>query len=66
MLEGQILDVESLKKLGEQNDICPYYKTHQIKSTNDVVLCPYAYLLEEKSRDKMFNYLNIGLAEKIA
>jgi hypothetical protein len=43
--QTKIKDVEESKKIGENNNFCPYYYSHLVKTIQDMLICPYDYLL---------------------
>ena len=40
------MDIEELKKFGQQNTCCPYFFERFRKDNADIILMPYNYLLE--------------------
>jgi len=59
--DQRILDIEDLRKLGQEKTFCPYYFTKNKASECDIVFLPYTLLFNKKSRES----LNIDLKDKI-
>ena len=54
---NQIKDIELLKKLGRKNQICPYQYNHLVQNLQDIILCPYSYLMGHNVRNSFFKHL---------
>ena len=50
IIDGQILDIEELVKLGVKSNACPFYMSKEIQSRADIVFLPYNYLLDANAR----------------
>ncbi|XP_065057584.1 regulator of telomere elongation helicase 1-like [Rhopilema esculentum] len=46
----EILDIEDLGKLGKQQGVCPYFMSRELKTNADLILMPYNYVLDFKTR----------------
>lgn len=47
---GHLLDVEDLSKIGVEHGICPYYYARSKLPASDIVIAPYAYILDPEQR----------------
>jgi DEAD_2 len=52
-LNSQPLDVEELVALGRGGRCCPYYLSRDMAASADIVLMPYNYLVDPRTRSGM-------------
>uniref|UniRef100_A0A1B6D3M4 Helicase ATP-binding domain-containing protein n=1 Tax=Clastoptera arizonana TaxID=38151 RepID=A0A1B6D3M4_9HEMI len=54
----ETFDIEDLVKLGKKVQACPYFATHSLMMTADIILCPYNYLIDPTVRSSFHINLN--------
>ena len=45
-LSNTLLDIPTMKKIGLEEQFCPYFYPHHVKNTATLFLMPYNYLLD--------------------
>ncbi len=50
---GKAWDLEELVNAGRKSGACPHFITRNLRSSSDIIFCPYNYMIDPLLRDKM-------------
>lgn len=51
-MRHQLFDIEDLVKSGRRIHGCPYFAARTLAQSADLILCPYNYLVDPRTRNR--------------
>lgn len=58
-LETNITDIEDLRHIGKEQEICPYYFSRELAARSKVIFMPYNYILDPFIRETALKEVNL-------